>query len=108
MLYSTHADPRASLLTGICAYHGYNVSLKRNGPVPTSASICLTPVYAAAQAMLLIGGKLACVALVLVVVGLLLVNRAQASPTGAVRHRGSRGRRTASTFLKTCILVKVC
>ena len=69
------------LLTGLGAYLGYNVSLKRNGPVLTSASICLTPVYAAGQAMLLIGEKLAWyhgVALALVVAGLLLVNRAQA------------------------------
>src|SRR5438876_464153 len=47
------------LLTGIGAYLGYNVSIKRNGPVLTSASICLTPVYAAVQAVLLIGEKLA-------------------------------------------------
>ena len=68
------------LLTGIGAYLGYNISLKRNGPVLTSASICLTPVYAALQAMLLIGEKLAWyhgAALLLVVAGLLLVNRAQ-------------------------------
>jgi hypothetical protein len=31
------------LLTGIGAYLGYNISLKRNGAVLTSASICLTP-----------------------------------------------------------------
>ena len=70
------------LLTGIGAYLGYNVSVRRNGPLLTSASICLTPVFAAVQAMLLIGEKLAWyhgVALVLVVAGLLLVNRAQAS-----------------------------
>ena len=69
------------LLTGIGAYLGYNVSVKRNGPMLTSASICLSPVYAAVQAMLLIGEKLAWyhgVALALVVAGLLLVNRAQA------------------------------
>ncbi len=67
------------LLTGIGAYLGYNVSLKRNGPVLTSASICLTPVYAAVQAMLLIGEQLAWyhgAALVLVVAGLLTINRA--------------------------------
>ena len=69
------------LLTGIGAYLGYNVSVKRNGPMLTSASISLTPVYAAVQAMLLIGEKLAWyhgVALALVVAGLMLVNRAQA------------------------------
>jgi drug/metabolite transporter (DMT)-like permease len=38
------------LLTGIGAYLGYNISLKLNGPVLTSASIRLTPVYAAVQA----------------------------------------------------------
>jgi drug/metabolite transporter (DMT)-like permease len=68
------------LLTGIGAYLGYNLSLRRNGPLLTSASICLTPVYAAVQAMLLIGEKLAWyhgVALLLVVAGLLLVNHAQ-------------------------------
>ena len=43
------------------------------------SSICLTPVYAVVQAMLLIGEKLAWygVALLLVVPGLLLVNRTQ-------------------------------
>ena len=69
-------------LTGIGAYLGYNISLKLNGPVLTSASICLTPVYAAVQAMLLIGEKLAWyhgVALLLVVVGLILINQAQRS-----------------------------
>jgi drug/metabolite transporter (DMT)-like permease len=69
------------LLTGIGAYLGYNVSVRRNGPLLTSASICLTPVFAAGQAMLLIGERLAWyhgVALALVVAGLLLVNRAQA------------------------------
>ena len=68
------------LLTGIGAYLGYNISLKLNGTVVTSASICLTPVYAAVQAMLLIGEQLAWyhgVALVLVVAGLMLINRAQ-------------------------------
>lgn len=68
------------LLTGIGAYLGYNISLKFNGPVLTSASICLTPVYAAVQATLLIGEQLAWyhgVALLLVVAGLMLINRAQ-------------------------------
>jgi drug/metabolite transporter (DMT)-like permease len=70
------------LLTGIGAYLGYNVSVRRNGPLLTSASICLTPVFAAVQAMLLIGEKLAWyhgAALVLVVAGLLVVNRTQAT-----------------------------
>ncbi len=67
------------LLTGIGAYLGYNISIKRNGPVLTAASISLTPVYAAVQAMLLIGEQLAWyhgAALVLVVAGLLAINRA--------------------------------
>jgi drug/metabolite transporter (DMT)-like permease len=66
------------LATGIGAYLGYNISLRRNGPVLTSAAICLSPVFAAGQAMLLIGEQLAWyhgVALGLVVTGLLLVNR---------------------------------
>ena len=68
------------LLSGIGAYLGYTFSVARNGPVLTAASICLTPVYAAVQAMLLIGEKLAWyhgAALALVVAGLLLVDRAQ-------------------------------
>jgi drug/metabolite transporter (DMT)-like permease len=66
------------LATGIGAFLGYNIALARNGPVLTSASISLTPVYAAGLAMLLIGEQLAWyhgAALVLVVAGLLLVNR---------------------------------
>lgn len=68
------------LLSGIGAYLGYTFSVVRNGPVLTAASICLTPVYAAVQAMLLIGETLAWyhgAALALVVAGLLLVDRAQ-------------------------------
>ena len=45
------------LLSGIGAYLGYTFAVARNGPVLTAASICLTPVYAAVQAMLLIGEK---------------------------------------------------
>jgi drug/metabolite transporter (DMT)-like permease len=69
----------AVLATGIGAYLGYNVSLTRNGPVLTSASLSLTPMFAAVLAMLLIGEQLAWyhgAALALVVAGLLLVNRA--------------------------------
>lgn len=69
----------AVLATGIGAFLGYNIALARNGPMLTSASISLTPVYAAGLAMLLIGEQLAWyhgAALVLVVAGLLLVNRA--------------------------------
>jgi drug/metabolite transporter (DMT)-like permease len=69
------------LATGIGAFLGYNVALARNGPVLTSASLTLTPIYAAGLAMALIGERLAwyhAAALVLVVAGLLLVNRGQA------------------------------
>ena len=69
------------LFAGIGAFLGYSISLSRNGPVLTSASISLTPVYAAALAIALIGEKLAWyhgVAVVLVVAGLLLINRGQA------------------------------
>lgn len=68
------------LATGIGAFLGYNIALKRNGPVLTSASLTLTPMYAAGLAMLLIGEQLAWyhgAALVLVMAGLLLVNRGQ-------------------------------
>ena len=68
----------AVLVTGIGAFLGYNIALARNGPVLTSASISLSPVYGAVLAMLLIGEQLAwyhAAALVLVVAGLLLVNR---------------------------------
>ncbi len=67
------------LLAGIGAYLGYNVSVRRNGPVLTAASICLTPIYAAIQALFLLGEALAWyhgVALFLVVAGLLAINRA--------------------------------
>ncbi|MDX2201956.1 MAG: DMT family transporter [Hyphomicrobiaceae bacterium] len=67
------------LLAGIGAYLGYNISVRRNGPVLTAASICLTPIYAALQAMVLLGEALAWyhgAALVLVVTGLLAINRA--------------------------------
>jgi drug/metabolite transporter (DMT)-like permease len=69
------------LATGIGAFLGYNASLRRNGPVLTSASLTLTPVFAAGMAMALIGETLAwyhAVAVVLVVVGLMLINRDQA------------------------------
>jgi drug/metabolite transporter (DMT)-like permease len=69
------------LLAGIGAFLGYNISLSRNGPVLTSASISLTPVYAAGLAIALIGERLAwyhTAAIALVVGGLLLVNRDQA------------------------------
>ncbi|MBX9591050.1 MAG: DMT family transporter [Hyphomonadaceae bacterium] len=70
------------LVAGIGAFLGYNLALTRNGPVLTAASLTLTPVYAAGLAMLLIGEQLAwyhAAALVLVVAGLLLVNRGQAA-----------------------------
>jgi drug/metabolite transporter (DMT)-like permease len=69
------------LLAGIGAFLGYNISLGRNGPVLTSASISLVPVYAAGLAIALIDEQLAWyhgIALALVVTGLLLVNRGQA------------------------------
>lgn len=65
--------------TGIGAFLGYNIALARNGPVLTSAALTLTPVYAAGLAMLLVGEQLGwyhAAALVLVVAGLMLVNRA--------------------------------
>src|SRR4051794_17079890 len=68
------------LATGIGAYLGYNISLTSNGPVLTSASLTLTPAFAAVQAMALIGERLAwyhAVAIVLVVMGLLLISRSQ-------------------------------
>jgi drug/metabolite transporter (DMT)-like permease len=68
------------LFAGIGAFLGYSISLRRSGPVLTSASISLTPVYAAGLAIALIGEQLAWyhgVALALVVTGLLLINRGQ-------------------------------
>jgi drug/metabolite transporter (DMT)-like permease len=68
------------LATGIGAFLGYNISLSRNGPVLTSASLTLTPAFAAAQAMVLIGEQLGWyhgAAIGLVVAGLLLINRDQ-------------------------------
>ena len=70
---------RLVLVTGIGAFLGYNISLKRNGPVLTSARSAHAGVCRR-QAMLLIGEQLAWyhgAALVLVVAGLLLVNRGQ-------------------------------
>jgi len=69
------------LATGIGAFLGYNMSLRRNGPVLTSASLTLTPVFAAGMAMALIGETLAwyhAAAVALVVAGLMLINRDQA------------------------------
>ena len=66
------------LATGIGAFLGYNIALARNGPVLTSASLTLTPAFAAGLAMLLIGEQLAwyhAAAIALVVAGLLLINR---------------------------------
>jgi drug/metabolite transporter (DMT)-like permease len=68
------------LATGIGAYLGYNVSLTVNGPVLTGASLTLTPVFAAVEAMALIGERLAwyhAAAIPLVVIGLILVSRSQ-------------------------------
>jgi drug/metabolite transporter (DMT)-like permease len=69
------------LATGIGAFLGYNIALARNGPVLTSAALTLTPAFAAAQAMALIGEELGWyhgAALILVVTGLILINRDQA------------------------------
>jgi drug/metabolite transporter (DMT)-like permease len=71
------------LFAGIGAFLGYNVSLGRNGPVLTSASLSLTPIYAAGLAIALIGERLAWyhgIALALVVTGLLLIDRGRAAP----------------------------
>ena len=73
-------SPWWCLPPGIGAFLGYNVSLVRNGPVLTSASLTLTPAFAAVQAMTLIGERLAWYhggAIVLVVAGLFLINRDQ-------------------------------
>lgn len=73
------------LATGIGAFLGYNIALARNGPVLTSAALTLTPIYAAGLAVLLIGEELAWyhgAALLLVVAGLTLVNRAQQPAQG--------------------------
>ena len=68
------------LATGIGAYRGYNISLTLNGPVLTSASLTLTPAFAAVQAMALIGERLGwyhAAAIPLVVIGLMLIGRSQ-------------------------------
>jgi drug/metabolite transporter (DMT)-like permease len=86
-----------ALLAGIGAFLGYNISLRRNGPVLTSASLSLTPVFAAGLAIVLIGEQLAWyhgVAVASVVTGLLLVNRGQA--LSAVRAGSGRFARAAS------------
>ncbi|HEX6001796.1 MAG TPA: DMT family transporter [Hyphomicrobiaceae bacterium] len=83
------------LLAGIGAFLGYNISLSRSGPVLTSASISLTPIYAAGLAIVLIGERLAWyhgAALALVVTGLLLLNRGQAAPETPERTRWAAGR----------------
>jgi drug/metabolite transporter (DMT)-like permease len=67
-------------VAGIGAFLGYMLSLMRNGPVLTAASISLTPFYAAGLAIWLIGEELVWyhfAALALVVGGLLLINRGQ-------------------------------
>jgi drug/metabolite transporter (DMT)-like permease len=70
------------LFAGIGAFLGYSITLNRNGPVLTSASLNLVPIYAAGLAIALIGERLARyhgIALALVVTGLLLINRGQAA-----------------------------
>ncbi|MEQ1646986.1 MAG: DMT family transporter [Hyphomicrobiaceae bacterium] len=61
------------LITGVGAYMGYNLSLARNGPILTAASLSLSPFYIAGLAVMLIGEDVAWyhgVAIVLVTVGL--------------------------------------
>jgi drug/metabolite transporter (DMT)-like permease len=68
-------------MTGIGAFLGYNASLRRNGPLLTTASLTLTPVFAAALAMLLIGEQLAwyhALAVAIVVFGLTVIHRERA------------------------------
>ncbi|MBO0763459.1 MAG: DMT family transporter [Hyphomicrobiaceae bacterium] len=76
------------LFAGIGAFLGYNIALARNGPVLTSASLSLTPIFAALLAIALLGEQLFWYhgfALALVVTGLLLINRGRAVPaTGKV------------------------
>jgi len=43
------------LVTGVGAFLGYNLSLKRNGPILTAASLALTPLYIAGMAVVLLG-----------------------------------------------------
>jgi drug/metabolite transporter (DMT)-like permease len=68
------------LATGIGAYLGYNISLTLNGAVLTSASLTLTPAFAAVQAMALIGERLGwyhAAAIPLVIIGLMLIAQSQ-------------------------------
>lgn len=43
------------LVTGVGAFLGYNLSLKRNGPILTAASLALVPLYVAGMAVVLLG-----------------------------------------------------
>lgn len=66
------------LLTGCAAFLGYNISLRLNGPVLTSASISLAPLYIAAMAIFLIGEEVAwyhLAAIAMVVAGLLAIQQ---------------------------------
>jgi drug/metabolite transporter (DMT)-like permease len=61
------------LITGVGAFLGYNLSLARNGPILTTASLSLCPLYIAGLAVVLIGEQVAWyhgVAMILVTVGL--------------------------------------
>ena len=79
----------AVLAAGIGAFLGYNIALKRNGPVLTSAALTLTPMYAAGLAVLLIGEQLAWyhgAALVLVVAGFCCSSTGHSRPHGLCRR----------------------
>ncbi len=65
------------LIASCGSFIGYNLSLRANGPVLTSASISLSPVYIAILAVTLIGEQVAwyhLLAILLVVAGLSLIN----------------------------------
>ena len=64
-------------ISGVGAFLGYNWSMKLNGAVLTSASICLVPLYIAGMAIVLIGEDVSwyhAAAIALVVGGLGLIN----------------------------------
>lgn len=82
-IFDRHTLPWIAVVvaaTGIGAYLGYNVSLKVNGAVLTTAALTLTPAFAAVEAMVLIGERLSwyhLVAIPLVIAGLTLISRSQ-------------------------------
>lgn len=65
------------LVTGVGAFLGYNLSVTRNGPILTAASIALTPLYIAGMAVVLLGEAVHwyhALAIALVTTGLAFVN----------------------------------